>query len=177
MTDIQDATNTPTPQDWGEPRSKSVTWYDPMVTARTLTQLSGVQALQAIMDGTVAPPPIAALFGYRITSVANGEVTFSCTPDESAYNPIGVVHGGMVCTLLDTVLGCAVHSTLPAGVAYTSIELKVNYLRPVHDGKGDITARGWVTKPGRRVAFADGEVRDRDGKLLATATGSCLVMA
>ena len=78
------------------------------------------------------------------------------SPDESAYNPIGVVHGGLVCTLLDTVLGCAVHTTLPARVGYTSIEIKVNYLRPVHLGS-ELVGTRWVTKPGRRVAFAEGE--------------------
>jgi uncharacterized protein (TIGR00369 family) len=75
------------------------------------------------------------------------------------------------------VIGCAVHSTLPSGVGYTSIELKVNYLRAVHADGRSLRARGWVTKPGRRVAFAEGEVRDSDGKLLATASGSCLVMS
>ena len=84
--------------------------------------------------------------------------------DESVDNPIGMVHGGLVCTLLDSALGCAVHSTLPAGVGYTSIELKVNYLRPVTAASGELgIARGWVTKPGRRVAFADGDVRDAQG--------------
>ena len=80
---------------------------------------------------------------------------FTCTPDDSVYNPIGVVHGGVVCTLLDSAIGCAVHTTLAAGVGYTSIELKVSYLRPVHAGM-PLRARGWVVKPGRRVAFGRG---------------------
>ncbi len=104
-------------------------------------------------------------------------MTFVGTPDESVYNPIGVVHGGLVCTLLDSVIGCAVHTTLPAGVGYTSIGLTVNYLRPVTADSGALTAVGRVTKPGRRVAFADGDVRDAAGRLVATATGSCLVMS
>jgi uncharacterized protein (TIGR00369 family) len=86
-------------------------------------------------------------------------VEFRCRPDESAYNPIGVVHGGLVCTLLDSVAGCAVHSTLPAKVGYTRLEMEVSYLRPVRHGGGELTATGPVTKPGRRAAFADGEVR------------------
>jgi uncharacterized protein (TIGR00369 family) len=147
-----------------------------MVTAAALYQLSGKVALQAVADGTVAPPPIAEHFGFRIARVGDGEVVFTCSPDESAYNPIGRVHGGLVCTLLDTVIGCAVHSTLPAGTGYTSIELKVNYLRPVYGDRGPLTARGWVTKPGRRVAFAEGEVTDTGGKPVATASGSCLIM-
>jgi uncharacterized protein (TIGR00369 family) len=139
--------------------------------------MSGIEALEAIRDGRVAPPPISQHFNFDITKISEGEVSFTCTPDESAYNPIGMVHGGLVCTLLDTVIGCAVHSSLPAGVAYTSIELKVNYLRPVYGDNGDLTARGWVTKPGRRVAFAEGEVLNQQGKVLATASGTCLVMS
>ena len=104
-------------------------------------------------------------------------MTFLITPDESSYNPIGLVHGGLVCTLLDSVVGCAVHTTLPAGVGYTSIDLQVSYLRPVHAHSGRLVAHGWVTKPGRRVAFAQGDVRDADGRLLATATSSLLIIA
>jgi len=97
-------------------------------------------------------------------------------PDESAYNPIGLVHGGLVCTLLDSVTGCAVQSTLPADLGYTSVEIKVNYLRPVHAGSGELHARGWITKPGRRVAFAEGDVRGLDGKVVATASSTCLIL-
>ena len=90
-------------------------------------------------------------------------MVFRCEPDESTYNPIGVVHGGLACILLDTVAGCAVHTTLAAGVGYTSLEIKVNYLRPIHGGTV-LIAHGWVTKPGRRVAFAEGEVLDAAGQ-------------
>ena len=100
---------------------------------------------------------------------------FSCTVDESVYNPIGAVHGGLVCTLLDSVAGCAVHTTLPAGVGYTSIELKVTYLRAVTRASGPLTAVGTVVKPGRRVSFAEGQVFDAAGKLVATASSSLLV--
>jgi uncharacterized protein (TIGR00369 family) len=107
--------------------------------------------------------------------VSDGEVVFRCTPDESAYNPIGTIHGGLVCTLLDSVTGCAVHSTLAAGIGYTSLELKVSYLRPVHAGQGDLLARGRVTKRGRRASFAEGEVTDAAGKTVATASSTLLV--
>ena len=110
-----------------------------------------------------------------VVEVAEGRVEFSCEPDESVYNPIGVVHGGLVCTLLDSVVGCAVHTTLPRGLGYTSIELKVNYLRAVHAGSGPLTAVGTVVKPGRRVAFAEGQVTDAAGRLVATASSSLLV--
>ncbi len=167
----------PAPEAWGEPRSKTVSWYDPLRGAAAGAEMAGIDHVSAIMNGELPPPPIAMHFDFRIVGVSPGEVRFTCLPDESAYNPIGLVHGGLVCTLLDSVLGCAVQTTLPVGVGYTSIELKVNYLRAVHSSTGRLHARGWVTKPGRRVALCAGEVRDSQAKLLATATGSCLIMA
>ncbi|ADB53233.1 PaaI family thioesterase [Conexibacter woesei] len=164
------------PAAWGEPRTRTVTWYDPHATAAAGARLSGRDYLQAIADGTLPPPPIASLLDFRITLVDDGEVAFAVTPDESAYNPIGLVHGGLVCTLLDSVVGCAVQTQLPAGTGYASIELKVSYVRPIHADTGEVLSRGWVTKPGRRVAFAEGDVRDRDGKLLASASSSLLVI-
>jgi uncharacterized protein (TIGR00369 family) len=175
---IRPAASTPPAARWGEPRSKTVTWHDPLPLAVTAATMSGREFLQAMADRGLPPPPIAQMFGFGPVSVGDGDVVFTCTPDEAAYNPIGLVHGGLVCTLLDTATGCAVHSTLPAGMAYTSIEIKVNYLRPVRVAAGrpdGLTAHGWVTRPGRRVAFAEGDVRDSDGKLIATASSACLV--
>jgi uncharacterized protein (TIGR00369 family) len=153
-----------------------VQWYDPLITAAAGRPLSGADFLRAIQDGAIAPPPIAMLFGLRIREVEVGRVVFECEPDESAYNPIGLVHGGLVCTLADTVAGCAVHTTLDAGVAYTSIDLNVSYLRPVTKDSGVLRATGRVTKPGRRVAFSTAEIADQSGKIVATATSSLLVM-
>ena len=163
------------PETWGDPRSRTVTWYDPMITAAGALERSGLETMQAIRDGVLPPPPIAMLLQFDIRSLEEGRVEFGCTLDESAYNPIGVVHGGLVCTLLDTVAGCAVHTTLPSGTGYTSIEIKVNYLRPVHASSGPLTAIGRVTKPGRRVAFAEGEILDAQGRTVATASSSLLV--
>jgi uncharacterized protein (TIGR00369 family) len=146
-----------------------------MITAAGALRRSGLQTMQAIRDGVLPPPPIAMLMQMDITGVEEGRVEFTCTVDESVYNPIGVVHGGLVCTMLDTVAGCAVHTTLPAGVGYTSIELKVNYLRAVHASSAPLTAIGRVIKPGRRVAFAEGEVLDAAGRSVATASSSLLV--
>lgn len=165
-----------TPPSWGDARSRAVTWHDPHLGASAGRGMSGLEYLQAMADGLLPPPPIAQTLNFGLGKASEGEVWFTCTPDESVYNPIGSVHGGLMCTLLDSVIGCAVHSTLPAGVGYTSIELKVNYLRGVTATSGELTAHGWVTKPGRRVAFADGDVRDAHGKVVATATGSCLVI-
>jgi uncharacterized protein (TIGR00369 family) len=138
--------------------------------------MSGYEFLCAIRDGEIPPPPIGTLLGFGIAEISKGRVVFECTPDESVYNPIGVVHGGLVCTLADTVAGCAVHSSLDAGVAYTSIDLNVSYTRPVTRDSGTLRATGIVVKPGRRVAFSSAEILDGRGKVVATATSSCLVM-
>jgi uncharacterized protein (TIGR00369 family) len=163
------------PEDWGDARSRTVTWHDPMITAAGALERSGLETLEAIRDGLLPPPPIAVLMQFDVRALEEGRVEFGCTLDESVYNPIGVVHGGLVCTLLDTVAGCAVHTTLPKGMGYTSIELKVNYLRPVHATSGPLTAIGRVVKPGRRVAFSEGEILDAQGRTVATASSSLLV--
>jgi uncharacterized protein (TIGR00369 family) len=162
--------------DWGPPRSKTVTWYDPAATVSEGAGLSGLAFMQALTEGRLPPPPIALLLGMRPRHVEQGEVVFECTPDESVYNPLGVIHGGLVCTLADTVAGCAVHTTLEAGVAYTSIDITVNYLRPVTLESGTLVATGRVTKPGRRIALAAAEVHDEAGRLVATATSNCLIL-
>lgn len=128
-------------------------------------------------DGLLPPPPIAGLIGMRLVEVDVGKVVFESEPDESVYNPIGLVHGGLVCTLADSVTGCAVHSTLEAGYGYTSIDINVSYLRAVTANSGTLRATGLITRPGRRVAFARAEIVDGFGKVVATATSSCLVMA
>lgn len=156
-------------------RSRLVTWQDPMVGASRIAEMTGLEYLEAMLAGTVPPPPISGLMRMTPTEVRVGSATFTCEPDESHYNPIGTVHGGLVCTLLDSVIGCAVQTTLPKGQGYTSIDIQVNYLRPVRADTGTLTAIGTVTKPGSRVAFAEGRVTDAAGKLIATATSSCLV--
>jgi uncharacterized protein (TIGR00369 family) len=161
--------------DWGEPRSRTVRWWDPAIGAHAMRDMAGRDYLQAMADGLLPPPPVSDLMGMTLTAIGEGSVEFRCRPDESAYNPIGLVHGGLVCTLLDSVAGCAVHTTLPAGVGYTSLEIKVSYLRPVRLDDGELVATGRVTKPGRRAAFAEGEVRDQRDRLVATASSTCLV--
>ncbi|WP_040816606.1 PaaI family thioesterase [Nocardia concava] len=164
------------PAGWGEARSKTVQWYDPKVGLEAAPGKTGLEYLTAMASGEIPGAPIAGLMNMRPISAGPGDVVFTCSPDESLYNPIGMVHGGVACTLLDSAAGCAVHTTLAAGVGYTSIEIKVSYLRPIHAHTGEILAHGWVTKPGRRVAFAEADLRDADGTLLATATSACLII-
>jgi uncharacterized protein (TIGR00369 family) len=160
---------------WGELRSKVVSWHEPGPTTARGLAMAGIDYLRAMVDGVLPPPPISGLMEFDLVSADPGRVVFTCTPDESAYNPIGVIHGGLVCTLLDSVAGCALHSTLPLGKGYTSIEIKVNYLKAVRLNSGVLTATGTVVKAGSRVGFTEGVVTDPDGGVVATATSTLLV--
>lgn len=161
---------------WGEERSRTITWYDPSPVLDVARTLDGLVYMEGLRDGLYPPPPIAQLLGMGVRSVARGEVSFTVDPHESHYNPLGVVHGGVACTILDTVVGCAVHTTLERGWSYTSIDLNVSYLRPFTLATGTLTVTGRVVKPGRRVAFAEGAAVDATGAVIATATSSLLVM-
>ncbi|MCU1542986.1 MAG: aromatic compound degradation protein PaaI [Microbacteriaceae bacterium] len=156
-------------------RSRTIRWEDPMIGASRATTMAGVDYLQAMIDGEVPPPPIIALMDMTLTAVTRGTATFVCRPNESHYNPIGSVHGGFVCTVLDSAAGCAVQTTLPAGVGYTSLEIKVNYLRAVTTTTGPLTAVGTVVKPGSRVAFAQAVITDSENRVVATASSTLLV--
>lgn len=165
----------PNPPSWGEPRSRTVTWYDPVTSATAGAGLSGLDFLGRLRDGEVAPPPMASLFGFTVTEVADGRVVFECRPDESTYNPIGMVHGGLLCTLLDSAAGCAVHTRLPAGAGYGTIEIKVSFLEPLHADVGEIEIHGHALRVGGRVAFAEAHARDTRGRLVGHATTSIAV--
>jgi uncharacterized protein (TIGR00369 family) len=156
-------------------RSRTIEWQDPLVGAKRALSMTGIDYLTAMIEGEIPPPPIATLMNMTLVGVTTGTATFTCEPNESHYNPIGAVHGGFACTVLDSVAGCAVHSTLPLGLGYTSLEIKVNYLRPITADSGLLTAVGTVIKPGKRVAFAEGTITDAAGHVMATATSTLLV--
>ena len=155
--------------------SRTITWSDPAETAEAALRLGGLEFLTQMVAGVYPRAPITAHFNQVLVSVAEGDAVFEATPDDSHYNPIGVVHGGFAMTLLDSAAACAVHSTLEKGFAYTSLETKVNFVRAVTSDLGTLRAHGWVTKPGRRAAFAEADLRTLDGTLLATASSTCLV--
>lgn len=157
---------------WGAPRTKSVSWHDPAVLAAAGATMPGRELLQAISDGRLPPPPMASLVGAEIVSVGEGEIVFRCNPDESTYNPLGMVHGGLLCTMLDTAAGCAVQTLLPTGVGYASIEIKVSFLKPLRAGSGEIKVEGRALQVGRRIAFAEAHARDTTGELVGHATTS-----
>jgi uncharacterized protein (TIGR00369 family) len=159
-------------------RSLTVSWEDPLASAAAAASMSGIDALRAIAAGELPPPPIAVLLGFAPVEVEEGRAVFAANPDERHYNPIGVVHGGLAATVLDSVMGCAVHTTLAAGEGYTTLELKVNFTRPITRDTGRVLAEGTVVHRGGRVATAEGRVTaEAGGKLLAHATTTCLVLA
>lgn len=158
-------------------RSRTVTWEDPVAAFEQGRELPGIEYLRAIADGRIPPPPIAALLGFAPVEIEPGRVVFAAEPAEYHYNPIGVVHGGVAATLLDSAMGSAVHSLLPAGAGYTTLEVKVNYVRPMTRDTGRVLAEATVVHRGGRTATAEGRVvAEESGKLLAHATTTCLIL-
>jgi uncharacterized protein (TIGR00369 family) len=157
------------------PRERRVAWADPRALAQAGQGMAGLDFLRALIAGEVPPPPIVTLMGIALAEAEPGRVTMRMPAGEYLYNPIGSVHGGALATLLDSVMGCAVHSTLPAGRGYTTLEIKVNYLRAVTAGSGQVTAVGRMIHAGRRQAVAEGSLTDEAGRLCATASTTCLV--
>jgi uncharacterized protein (TIGR00369 family) len=158
-------------------RTRTFSWSDPLATASALREESGLEAIRLIAAGEVPPPPIAELLGMTITLVEPGHVVFALEPAEWMYNPIGSVHGGIAATVLDSSLGCAVHTTLDAGVAYTTSDLQVRYVRAMSAGIGRVLAESKVVHSGRKLATAEGRLyAESDGRLFAHASTSCLIL-
>jgi uncharacterized protein (TIGR00369 family) len=157
-------------------RTLTVGWEDPAELGARARTLPGREFLEAIRDGELPPAPIQELLGFTLSEVDEGRVVFTAVPGEQHYNPIGVVHGGMAATLLDSALGASVHSTLPQGQGYTTLETKFNLTRPVTAQTGEVRAEGRVVHRGRQVATSEATLRDGAGKLLAHATSTCLIV-
>jgi uncharacterized protein (TIGR00369 family) len=150
--------------------------YDPVELAADVARLDGLSALRALIAGELPPPPIAILLGFEPVEVEEGRVVLAAEPSERHYNPIGMVHGGLAATLCDSAMGCAVHSTLPAGTAYTTLELKVNYIRALTKETGLIRCEGKTIAVGGRIATAEARMTDEAGTLYAHATTTCLII-
>ena len=128
-----------------------------------------------MIDGRLPRAAIASLLGFDLVEVGEGFAAFECQPGERHYNPNGTVHGGLACTLLDSAMGCSIHSTLPAGMAYTTLELKVNLVRPITGGTGRLRCEARLIHAGRRIATAEGKLIDPTGKLYAHGTTTCMI--
>jgi uncharacterized protein (TIGR00369 family) len=157
-------------------RERSFTWEDPSATATAGLELAGLDYIQRIVAGTLSPPPIAQLLAFTIAEAEYGHAVFAMEPAEWMYNPIGMVHGGVAATILDSCMGCAVHTTLEAGVGYTTTDLQVRYIRAMGADTRRVLADGRVVHAGRRTATAEGRLfAESDGRLIAHATTGCVI--
>lgn len=156
-------------------RSRTFTWSDPALTVASVGTSSGLEMLAAMRDGKLPAPPILQLVGGTGFEVEEGKVTVFMPAAEFHYNPLGTVHGGIIATLLDTAAGCTVHSTLPAGVGYTSLDLMTRFIKPVTVASGVLRCEGAIISRGRRTAAAEARLLDERGTLLAHATSTCLI--
>jgi len=157
-------------------RSLTVAWSDPRILSEAARSMSGIEFLQAIRDGKLPAAPIAALLGMRLAEVERGRAVFEVAPAEQHYNPIGVVHGGLALTLLDSAMACSVQTHIPAGSGYTTLEVKVNLVRAITSSTGTLRAIGAALHVGNRIATADGRLEDASGKLYAHGTTTCIIL-
>jgi len=157
-------------------RSRTITWTDPARARFRGRSLTGYERLVAIQRGELAPPPAAALLGMQLDEVTQGRTVFSMFADEIHENPMGTMHGGIVAALVDTAMGCAVSSILPADAGFTTLELKTNYVRAITQATGRVYAEGTVVHSGGRVATTEARVHDDTGALYAHATSTCLIL-
>jgi uncharacterized protein (TIGR00369 family) len=146
-----------------------------VVPAETLLQYDGLTFLRGLIDGRFPAPPITQTLGFALSEVEHGRAVFTGTPETRHYNPIGTVHGGFAMTLLDSALACAIHSTLARGETYTTLEIKVNLVRPLTTETGPVRAEGRLIHRGRTLATSEGDIKDADGKLYAHATTTCMI--
>ena len=157
-------------------RTRTFTWDDPLVMASAIQQLSGLERMRQVIAGTLPPPPMARLMNIWLIEASEGRAVFEGEPAEYHYNPIGMVHGGFAATLLDSAMGCAVHTMLPAGVGYTTLEFKINLVRALQTSTGRVRGIGTVLHAGRTTSIAEGRLESENGTLFAHATTTCLVM-
>lgn len=157
-------------------RSRTVTWEDPIPVGEAAQTMAGIDFIRAMAEDRLPHPPICATLDFHFDTVEEGHVAFICTPGEHHYNPIMVVHGGLAATMIDSATGCAVHTTLPAGIGYTTTNLSVDFLRPTTTATGAIRCEGTVVHRGSRLAIAEGRlIAVESGKLLARGQSSCMI--
>lgn len=158
-------------------RSRTITWDDPKISTRDSQAISGLDYLRCIKTGEISPPPIARLVGYRIAEIEHGHAVFELEPAEFLYNPFATVHGGIASTLLDTTMTAAVLSTLSKGFGCSTLEMKVNFIRPITVESGLMRGEGRVIHSGSRIATAEGKITDSQGKLYAHGGSTCMIFS
>jgi uncharacterized protein (TIGR00369 family) len=159
-----------------ESRSRTYTWTDPHETLSVAAGLEGLEFLRRLISGELPYPPITQLFELHIVEADPGRVVWEATPGEQHYNPIGTVHAGFATTLLDSAMGTAFVSVAEAGTRWTTLELKANFTRPITAETGPVRCVGTIVNRGRTVVLTEARLEDGDGKLLAHATSTILVL-
>ena len=157
-------------------RTRTITWDDPLATAGAAKGRKGIDLLREILRGAVPPAPIQRTLGFDFVSAEEGVVRFRLVPNESHYNPMNAVHGGVACVLLDSAMGCATMSVLDEKTGYATTHIGVHLTRPITKDTGPIAAEGRVVHRGGRVVTSEGRLTDEQGRLLAHATCSCLLL-
>jgi uncharacterized protein (TIGR00369 family) len=158
-------------------RERTFSWTDPAATAAAGLKLPGLEYIRAIASGALPAPPIAELLGFEIVEADEGRAVFALEPAEWMYNPLGMVHGGVAATILDSCMGCAVHTTLEPGVGFTTTDLQVRYIRAISEATGRVLAEGRVVHGGRRTATAEGRLfSEADQTLLAHGSTGCAIL-
>lgn len=157
-------------------RTRTYSWRDPMQGVARFAAQSGLDALRAMIASGESVAPIMKTMNCALVEVDQGRAVFALTPAEYHYNPVGVVHGGVAATLLDSAMGISIQSSLPAGTTFTTLEMKVTYIRAMTLTTGPVRAEGTLVHLGRRMAVAEGRITDSAGKLYATASTTCLII-
>lgn len=157
-------------------RSRTITWNDPMEGAKEAMKMDGIAYLQAMSDHKLPLPPLLYTLDFSVSQIEAGNVVFEFTPQEFHYNPIGTVHGGVITAILDSAMGCSVHSLLPAGKGYTTLELKVNFLKAITIKTGKLKTLGKVINLGGRTALIEAQLLDENNAVYAHAVSTCLIL-
>jgi uncharacterized protein (TIGR00369 family) len=158
-------------------RERTLVWQDPIPTAAAGATMTGMEYMTAVVEGKLPPPPIAVTMRMGLVEIEEGRAVFAGEPGEEHYNPIGVVHGGYAATLLDSALGCCVHTTLPAGVGYTSLGIEAKFVRPLTRDTGRVICEARVLYRGRKQATSEATLTAADtGKLLAHGSATCMIL-
>jgi uncharacterized protein (TIGR00369 family) len=157
------------------PRNRTYGWEDPAPLALQAKQLAGLDFLEKMINAELPLPPLIHTLDLKVSSIQTGRAEFSFQPQEFHYNPLGSVHGGVITAILDSAMGCALHSVLPLGTGYTSIDIKVNFLKPINIKTGLLKATGTIINQGNRTALLEGRLTDENGKLFAHSTSTCMI--
>jgi len=137
--------------------------------------MSGIEYMRKLMAGELTPSGMAQLMGFKLVGVTEGHAVFSVKPDERHYNGLGIAHGGLAATLLDSAMGCAINTMMAPGKIFTTLEMKINYTRPMRSETGEVLCEANVIHVGRRTATAEGRIVDREGRLYAHGTATCML--